>query len=64
MPKVSGALDDPRLELILTTGWNMKTKKDFDVAIIDSTDPIGPAAPLFRRNLLQNIAACFQKTAS
>lgn len=58
MPSVSGALDDPRLELVLDDGveYAKRAKRTFDVAIIDSTDPIGPAAPLFDGTFYNNIA--------
>ena len=50
-PEVSCALDDPRLELRIEDGIRFvnETTERFDVALIDSTDPIGPAAPLFDR---------------
>jgi len=49
MPSVSGSLEDPRLTLLFEDGVRYVKESDetFDVAIIDSTDPVGPAAPLF-----------------
>ena len=59
MPAVSGALDDPRLELLYEDGvkYIENTDKIFDVAIIDSTDPVGPAAPLFDAEFYKNTAS-------
>jgi len=59
MPSVSCALDDPRVELIIGDGVKYVASADerFDVVLIDSTDPIGPAAPLFDRQFYQNVAA-------
>lgn len=59
MPSVSYALDDPRVELIIGDGvkYVESTDETFDVVLIDSTDPIGPAAPLFDRQFYQNVAA-------
>ncbi len=59
MPTVSGALDDPRIELIYADGvkYIKNTDKTFDVAIIDSTDPVGPAAPLFDAAFYKNTAS-------
>ncbi|MEE3078240.1 MAG: spermidine synthase, partial [Bdellovibrionota bacterium] len=39
----------PKLELLIEDGvkYVKETKERFDVIIIDSTDPIGPATPLF-----------------
>jgi len=60
MPAVSGALDDPKLELLIDDGvkYVADTDETFDVAIIDSTDPIGPAAPLFDSAFYENTAKC------
>ena len=59
MPSVSYALDDPRVELIIGDGvkYVASAEETFDVVLIDSTDPIGPAAPLFDRQFYQNVAA-------
>ncbi len=44
-----GAFDDPRLELVFADGarFAAEAEQRFDVAIIDSTDPIGPGEALF-----------------
>lgn len=50
LPEVSnGAFDDPRLHLIIADGVKFMAEGEdkFDVIIIDSTDPVGPAAALF-----------------
>ncbi|MEO0681581.1 MAG: polyamine aminopropyltransferase [Pseudomonadota bacterium] len=50
-PGVSaGAFDDPRLELVIADGAEFvkdEARGGYDVAIIDSTDPIGPGEVLF-----------------
>jgi len=58
MPSISYALDDPRLELIVDDGvqYVESTSEIFDLVLIDSTDPIGPAAPLFDKQFYQNVA--------
>lgn len=58
IPSVSGALEDPRLELRIEDGVNYvaQTKLQFDVVLVDSTDPIGPALPLFNRSFYANAA--------
>ncbi len=58
MPSLSYALDDPRVELLIDDGvkYAASTRETFDVVLIDSTDPIGPAAPLFDRQFYQNVA--------
>ncbi|MCF8480100.1 MAG: polyamine aminopropyltransferase [Rhodospirillum sp.] len=50
MPSVSaGAFDDPRCHLVIADGIEFVkgVQKPFDVIIIDSTDPFGPAEGLF-----------------
>lgn len=50
MPSLSdGAFDDPRAEIVIADGvkYVKETDRRFDVIIVDSTDPIGPAIPLF-----------------
>lgn len=49
LPEISGgAYDDPRAELIVDDGarFMRETHERFDVVIVDSTDPVGPAAAL------------------
>jgi spermidine synthase len=49
IPQTSKDLDDPRMELIFGDGvkYVKETEEKFDVILVDSTDPIGPATPLF-----------------
>ncbi len=58
LPSISCALDDPRVELIIDDGvkYVASTGESFDIVLIDSTDPIGPAAPLFDRQFYENVA--------
>jgi spermidine synthase len=44
-----GAFDDPRLELVIGDGneYVAATEAAFDLIVVDSTDPQGPAKPLF-----------------
>ncbi len=50
-PTLAEAFDDPRAEVLIEDGIAyLKSKRnDFDVILIDSTDPVGPAAGLFHR---------------
>ena len=50
LPRLSaGAFDDPRVRVIFADGvrYVAETDERFDVMIVDSTDPIGPAVALF-----------------
>ncbi len=56
-PKVSTAFNNPKLNLIIDDGikYLKENKNSFDVIIIDSTDPIGPAKGLFTLEFYQNV---------
>ncbi len=53
-------LENPRLELRIEDGvkYVAETNEKFDIVIVDSTEPIGPATPLFGKNFYSGIAAC------
>ena len=53
-------LDNARLDLIIGDGVKFvkETKEKFDVILIDSTDPIGPAQPLFGEDFYQDVYNC------
>ncbi len=58
LPGISqGAFDDPRVELLIGDGIKFvnETERKFDVIIVDSTEPIGPARVLFTEDFF---AAC------
>lgn len=63
LPGVSCALDDPRLELRIGDGVQYVSDSDqrFDVVIVDSTDPIGPAAPLFDAAFYAGVAGLLER---
>jgi len=58
--QTSKDLNHPKLELIIDDGleYVKNTSLKFDVILIDSTDPIGPAAPLFNSAFYKNIKKC------
>lgn len=59
MPKVSCAFGDSRLQILIEDGMKFidETEERFDVVIVDSTDPIGPAVPLFDKPFYNGISA-------
>ena len=64
LPEIcKGAFDDPRLDLVIADGAKFVAETDerFDVAIIDSTDPIGPAEVLFTETFYGNVKRCLSK---
>ncbi len=57
MPSLSaGAFNDPRCNLVISDGLEFvkKTKKVFDLIIVDSSDPVGPSEPLFSSEFYKN----------
>ena len=57
LPSIAGtAFDDPRGELIIGDGvrYLRETTESFDVILVDSTDPVGPAVDLFNEEFYRN----------
>ena len=54
----AGAYDDPRLELVFADGaeFMQRESANWDVIIVDSTDPIGPGEVLFTSAFYQDCA--------
>ena len=52
-----GAFEDPRAELVVGDGveYIKNTGEKFDVIIVDSTDPVGPAKMLFSEEFYRNV---------
>jgi spermidine synthase len=57
IPQTACSFDDGRAELLIEDGVKFVTETDekFDVVIVDSTDPIGAAAPLFDKSFYSNV---------
>jgi len=53
-PQLAQAAEDKRVKLVFDDGiaYLQDKKNAFDVILVDSTDPVGPAAGLFRRDFL------------
>jgi len=56
MPQTAGKLDDPRVTLYFEDGLRfVRSKEDeYDLIIVDSTDPIGPGEGLFTKEFYGN----------
>jgi spermidine synthase len=57
LPAIAGeAFEDPRTELIIGDGvkYLRETEEHFDVILVDSTDPVGPAVDLFGESFYQD----------
>lgn len=62
LPTIACALDDPRVTVHIADGIEyVKQAKDaFDLIIVDSTDPIGPAVGLFAQEFYRNLHAALR----
>ncbi|MEB3101865.1 polyamine aminopropyltransferase [Ferviditalea candida] len=57
LPEIAGMLDDPRVEVRVNDGYMHihEHKNTYDVVMVDSTEPVGPAVQLFERGFYQAI---------
>jgi len=57
MPEVSGNLSDPRIRYHYVDGvkYVQQAGLDYDVIIVDSSDPVGPAQQLFETSFYQSL---------
>ena len=57
LPQISCTLEDDRAEVLITDGikYVKEHKNEFDVIIVDSTDPVGPAVGLFSLDFYKSI---------
>jgi spermidine synthase len=58
-----GAFDDRRVEVVITDGvrYVAETAERFNAIIVDSTEPVGPAAVLFTREFFEGCASCLSR---
>ncbi len=63
LQEVSGNLHDPRVNFIFTDGLAFAQQKEdaYDVIIVDSSDPVGPAEALFEYDFYQNLHKALKK---
>ncbi|MDK2835378.1 MAG: spermidine synthase [Thermosediminibacterales bacterium] len=62
LPEISEGLNDPRAQVVIEDGirYIKEHKNEFDIIIIDSTDPIGPAVGLFALEFYKNVFNCLK----
>ncbi|MDQ0214205.1 spermidine synthase [Oikeobacillus pervagus] len=63
LQEVSGNLSDPRVNFIFTDGIKFVQEKEneYDVIIVDSSDPVGPAEALFEYDFYAHIKQALKK---
>lgn len=62
-PGTACVFNNPKLELIVDDGikYMQDHQNEFDVILIDSTDPFGPAEGLFRREFYEDVYAALKE---
>ena len=57
IPQTAGALSDKRVRVLIEDGVKFvaETNENFDVVIVDSTEPFGPAKELFGPSFYKNV---------
>ena len=63
LPTISSALDHPKLNLLIDDGIKFTHEaapNSYDLVIIDSSDPIGPAEGLFTKSFYQDVYRCLR----
>ncbi|WP_273835174.1 polyamine aminopropyltransferase [Guptibacillus sedimenti] len=63
LPHISSGYSDPRAKLIIGDGFEhiIKSENKYDVILVDSTEPVGPAAGLFTKGFYAGIAKALKK---
>ncbi|KHF38774.1 polyamine aminopropyltransferase [Halalkalibacter okhensis] len=58
LPTIAGALNDPRVDVQVDDGFMhiAKSVNEYDVIMVDSTEPVGPAVKLFEKGFYEGIS--------
>lgn len=58
LPSIAGKLDDPRVDVQVDDGFMhiAKSENEYDVIMVDSTEPVGPAVNLFTKGFYEGIS--------
>ncbi|AOM81517.1 polyamine aminopropyltransferase [Salisediminibacterium beveridgei] len=63
LPTIAGALDDPRVDVQVADGFMhiAKSENEYDVIMVDSTEPVGPAVNLFTKGFYEGISKALKE---
>lgn len=63
LPQIAGELDNPRVEVKVDDGFMhiAKSENAYDVIMVDSTEPVGPAAKLFEKGFYEGISKALKE---
>ncbi|WP_163527466.1 polyamine aminopropyltransferase [Halobacillus ihumii] len=58
LPSIAGTLNDARVDVQVSDGFMhiAKSEREYDVIMVDSTEPVGPAVSLFTKGFYEGIA--------
>ncbi|MTH54062.1 spermidine synthase [Bacillus mangrovi] len=63
LPEIAGKLEDPRVEVKVGDGFLhiAESENEYDVIIVDSTEPVGPAVNLFTKGFYAGISKALKE---
>ncbi|MFD2922899.1 polyamine aminopropyltransferase [Halobacillus naozhouensis] len=63
LPSIAGTLDDVRVDVQVSDGFMhiAKSEREYDVIMVDSTEPVGPAVTLFTKGFYEGIAKALKE---
>ncbi|ADC49483.1 spermidine synthase [Alkalihalophilus pseudofirmus OF4] len=63
LPSIAGALDDARVNVQVDDGFMhiAKAENEYDVIMVDSTEPVGPAVKLFEKGFYEGISRALKE---
>ncbi|MCP3027534.1 spermidine synthase [Halobacillus sp. A5] len=63
LPAIAGTLEDPRVEVKVDDGFMhiAESEREYDVIMVDSTEPVGPAVNLFTKGFYEGIAKALKE---
>ncbi len=63
LPSIAGKLDDPRVDVRVDDGFMhiAKSENEYDVIMVDSTEPVGPAVNLFSKGFYAGISKALKE---
>lgn len=63
LPEIAGKLEDPRVDVQVADGFMHIAKSEavYDVIMVDSTEPVGPAVNLFTKGFYEGIAKALKE---
>ena len=63
LPSIAGMLEDPRVEVKVDDGFMhiAQSENEYDVIMVDSTEPVGPAVNLFTKGFYEGISKALRE---